>query len=41
MFVEYGQNVNKDNISLLKLVWRKMGGVYVTNVAEVTEDSDM
>ncbi len=32
-FIEYGQNVNKHNISD-KAMWGKMGGVYVTCVAD-------
>ncbi len=36
MFIEYEQNVNKHNISQIKLFWKKkMGGVYVTNVVDV------
>ncbi len=36
MFKEYGQNVNKYHITD-KAIVGKMGGVYVTNVADVDE----
>ncbi len=34
MFIEYGQNVNKHHISQNKAILGKMGGVYVTYVAD-------
>ncbi len=37
MFIEYGQNVNKCDISAITAILGKMGGVYVTYVADVNK----
>ncbi len=34
-FIECRQTINKHDISQMKLFWEKMGGVYVTYVADV------
>ncbi len=39
-FVEYGQNVNKPHL-IEKADLGKIGGVYVTDVADLIKDNDM
>ncbi len=40
-FFEYGQNVNKRDISQIKLFFFKMCLVYVTYVADLTKGNDI
>ncbi len=41
MFTEYRQNINKRDISLMKLFWEKMDGVYVTYLADADKENKL
>ncbi len=41
MCIEYGQNVNKQDISQIEAIFGKISLVYVTQVTVLTKDNDM